>query len=68
MKVDKIIFDVGANNGGSFIDEAKENPNTLVFAFEPTPELIDVIKLKTKDLPNYVLVEKAVCLHQRPAT
>jgi FkbM family methyltransferase len=60
MKVDKIVFDIGANDGSSFIDEAKENPNTLVFAFEPTPELIDIIKSKTKDLPNYVLVEKAV--------
>lgn len=60
MKVDKIIFDVGANNGDSFIDEAKQNPNILVFAFEPTPKLIDIIKSKTKDLSNYVLIEKAV--------
>lgn len=60
MNVKKIIFDVGANNGGSNIDKALYHPNNLVFAFEPTPEMIEVIKSKTSHLRNYVLIEKAV--------
>jgi FkbM family methyltransferase len=53
-----IVFDVGANNGDSNIHHAQEGH--AVYAFEPTPELIEVIKSKTKHLPNYVLTESAV--------
>lgn len=60
MNVDKIIFDVGANDGSSHIGTALHNPNKLVFAFEPTPRMIDIIKSKISHLKNYVLVEKAV--------
>ncbi|OGM55878.1 hypothetical protein A3F62_01490 [Candidatus Woesebacteria bacterium RIFCSPHIGHO2_12_FULL_44_11] len=55
-----IIFDVGANNGNSTIDFAKASTNNIVYAFEPNPELCDLIKEKTANLPNYILIPKAV--------
>jgi FkbM family methyltransferase len=57
---EKVVFDVGANNGSSSVPLAIENPNYLVFAFEPTPEMIDVILSKIVGLDNYVIVPKAV--------
>jgi FkbM family methyltransferase len=57
---EKVIFDVGANNGSSSVSLAIENPTYLVFAFEPTPEMIEVIKSKIVGLENYVIVPKAV--------
>ena len=57
---EKIVFDVGANNGSSSVHLAIENPTYLVFAFEPTPEMIEVIKSKIVGLENYVIVPKAV--------
>lgn len=53
-----VIFDVGANNGDSNIHYAQAGH--AVYAFEPTPELVEIIKGKTKHLPNYTLTEKAV--------
>jgi FkbM family methyltransferase len=55
-----VIFDVGANNGSSSVPLAMANPTYLVFAFEPTPEMIEVIKSKIVGLENYVIVPKAV--------
>lgn len=57
----KIFFDVGAYNGISSINIARNEPNTKVYAFEAVPELISKIILQTTDLPNYNIVEKAVC-------
>jgi FkbM family methyltransferase len=57
---EKVVFDIGANNGSSTIDIAKTEPNTIVFAFEPTPELVEHIKEQTKDITNYIIIEKAV--------
>ena len=57
---EKIVFDVGANNGSSSVPLAIANPTYLVFAFEPTPEMIEVIKSKIVGLENYVIVPKAV--------
>jgi len=57
----KIIFDVGANHGIDSIPRAQEDiENTIVYAFEPTPFLIDVLKHKASSLSNYIIVEKAV--------
>lgn len=56
----KIIFDVGANNGSSTIHLAQNDKNTIVFAFEPTPEMVNVIQSKIEGLDNYVLISKAV--------
>lgn len=55
-----IIFDVGANNGSSSIPLAQQNSEVLVFAFEPTPEMIDTIKSKIDGLENYIVIPKAV--------
>jgi len=58
--VQKIFFDVGANFGTSSIHLAKSDPDTLVYAFEPTPELILYLKTQTFNLKNYNVVGKAV--------
>lgn len=57
---EKVIFDVGANNGSSSVPLAIANPTYLVFAFEPTPEMIQTIESKIVGLDNYVIVPKAV--------
>ena len=56
----KIFFDVGANFGTSSIHKAKSDPETIVYAFEPTPELILHLKTQTFYLKNYNVVGKAV--------
>ena len=55
----KIFFDVGANDGRDSIHIAND-PNWLVYGFEPTPYLINKIKGQIKNKPNYTLIEKAV--------
>jgi len=57
---EKVVFDVGANNGSSSIPLAIANPTHLVFAFEPTPEMIKIIQSQIVSLENYVIVPKAV--------
>ena len=57
---EKVVFDVGANNGSSSIPLAISNPTHLVFAFEPTPEMIKIIQSQVVSLENYVIVPKAV--------
>jgi FkbM family methyltransferase len=54
------MFDVGANNGSSSISFAKQNANAIVYAFEPTPVLINTIKHATSEMKNYILTEAAV--------
>jgi len=56
----KIFFDVGANSGKDSIPIAKNDVNTIVFGFEPTPQLIGIIKNQISGLNNYILIEKAV--------
>jgi FkbM family methyltransferase len=57
-----IIFDVGANNGKTFLHHAIDGHR--IYAFEPTPKLIGDIKewLHPNIFPNYKLIEKAVSL------
>ncbi len=43
---DLLIFDVGANDGGSIIRFKKIFPNSVVHSFEPNPKLVDLIKKK----------------------
>jgi FkbM family methyltransferase len=60
MKDDKyIFFDVGANNGSTSIPISMKE-NSIVYAFEPTPFLINIIKEKISNKDNYILTEKAV--------
>ena len=60
-----IIFDVGANNGGSCYHFAND-PNNTVYAFEPTPHLIQTY-LKNLVKTNYILIPKAVTNHNGKA-
>lgn len=55
-----IYFDIGANNGSDSIYIAKNIKNSIVYAFEPTLELVNYIKEITKDLNNYIITPKAV--------
>lgn len=71
--MEQIIFDVGANTGTDSIGFAEGiigfrpgipefifNGNVIVYAFEPTPSLVTLIKEKTVHLNNYHLIDKAV--------
>lgn len=56
----KIIFDVGANDCQNFIQEAKDNSTTHVYAFEPTPKLWDDFREKYSHLRNFHYIPTAV--------
>ena len=56
----KVFFDVGANDGEDSIAYARANPDALVYAFEPNPYLIEVIKNNSSDLKNYTIIQAAV--------
>jgi FkbM family methyltransferase len=56
----KVFFDVGANDGEDSIAYARANPDALVYAFEPSPYLIEVIKNNSSDLKNYTIIQAAV--------
>ena len=56
----RVFFDVGANDGYTFLDLASKNTDVIVYAFEPTPHLCNIIKSKIQHLNNYILIEKAV--------
>ena len=60
MSSKTIWFDVGANNGSSSICKAEENPELTVYAFEPVPELVQILKDNTAHLDNYIVIPKAV--------
>jgi FkbM family methyltransferase len=55
----KVFFDVGANNGDSSVQIAK-NGDCIVYAFEPTPEMISQIESRVSGMSNYILIPKAV--------
>ena len=55
----RVYFDVGANDGSAGLEFAG-NPEWVVYAFEPTPELAKIIRKRTKEFDNYHLVQKAV--------
>jgi FkbM family methyltransferase len=53
-----IIFDIGANNGKDCF-HFSNNPNNVVYAFEPTPHLLETFLNKmSKD--NYIVIPKGV--------
>lgn len=57
----KVLFDVGANNGSRWFNElSADQENTLVYMFEPTPYLCEVIRKSYAHLKNWVLIDKAV--------
>lgn len=55
-----IIFDIGANDGSSFLDIAVFFPWVTIYAFEPTPYLIEILKKQSKKLKNYNIIPVAV--------
>lgn len=61
--MNKIIFEIGANKGTDTSRFLKEN--SIVYAFEPTPELNLELKNKFKTHPAYMPVPMAVDLENR---
>jgi FkbM family methyltransferase len=65
----RILFDVGANNGSRWYEDlSRDQTNTFVYMFEPTPELCDIIKAKYQHLKNWLLIETAVSNYEGIAT
>lgn len=56
----KIFFDIGANEGNSSVHLAKNQNHNIFYAFEPVPEMCEIIKEKIKNIKNYKLIQKAV--------
>jgi FkbM family methyltransferase len=54
-----IYFDVGANDGRSMAHYAND-PNNTVYAFEPTPHMVEILEGVARGKPNYIVVQKAV--------
>lgn len=55
----KVYFDVGANDGRTSLPMAG-NPDWIVYAFEPTPELAQHLRNRARACNNYHVIEKAV--------
>jgi FkbM family methyltransferase len=53
-----IYFDIGANDGSSILPRIQDSD--IVYAFEPTPQMADIIREKTRHLNNYHLYQVAV--------
>lgn len=58
--MNKVFFDVGANDGFHSIGLAYGEPDCAVYGFEPTPSLADAIAERVVNLKNYHLIRKAV--------
>jgi len=54
------FFDVGANSGTDSLKVANSRSDAIVYAFEPTPRLIEHLKSCSIGLNNYIVVPKAV--------
>ena len=54
----KTIFDVGANDGKTFLEEACNG--SRIYLFEPTPFLVNKICEWIDEYPNVTLIQKAV--------
>lgn len=56
----RVHIDVGANEGKDALHFARHEPQTLVIAFEPVPELADRIRNQSTHLKNLIVVQSAV--------
>lgn len=65
--MDKFYFDIGANDGRSMIDRAYEE-NSVVYAFEPTPQLAQKLRENYGHLSNYYIIPKAVSDYEGVST
>jgi FkbM family methyltransferase len=64
----KIYFDVGANHGHDSLFIAAQSSDNIVYAFEPTPLLVDVLKKRSMYLSNYHVFPKAVSNYNGQST
>lgn len=57
------FIDVGANCGIATIILAKQNPNSIIYSFEPDPSVYKVLEenIKLNNLSNVILFNKAMC-------
>ena len=55
-----IVFDIGPNTGYAMIDAAKKNTSVQYYVFEPHPKMFQQLVHDCQDLPNVVLINKAV--------
>jgi FkbM family methyltransferase len=55
-----VIFDVGANRGDTVATYKKLLPNATIYAFEPTPELIDILTKRFFGCPDITIVPEAL--------
>jgi len=62
----RVYFDVGANSGESMMHYAGDG--AIVYAFEPTPRMIDILEEKSKGVANYRIVKKAVADYNGKST
>lgn len=62
----KVYLDIGANSGESMLHHAGDD--AIVYAFEPTPKLVDILTEKTKDIKNYHIIDKAVADYNGKST
>ena len=56
----KIFFDVGAELGLDSVPVAKNNPDILIYAFEPNPHMVEHLKTQSQGLDNYIIIPVAV--------
>jgi FkbM family methyltransferase len=57
----KILIEVGAYDGSDSLEF--HSKNYKVFSFEPKKDLYNALYEKTKNLNNYTIIPKAVCLN-----
>jgi FkbM family methyltransferase len=58
----KTLIEVGAYDGFDSIEKFHKY-GYQVFTFEPKKDLYDALVERSKNLSNYTVIEKAVCLH-----
>jgi FkbM family methyltransferase len=62
-KEDTTFIDIGANHGVAAIILAKQNPKSIVYAFEPDPNVFQYLlqNIKLNSISNLIAFNKAVC-------
>ena len=65
----RVVFDIGANVGLYSLLAASANPESKVYAFEPTPEMVTCLadNIRLNDMPNVIVEPMAVGSHQGKA-
>ena len=58
--LENVHIDIGAHSGAHCVPYAYNNPDKLVFAFEPLMSVLPVLRENTKRYKNIIVVPKAV--------